>query len=101
MVSVSEENVSGIDTHFRKYRIGGIDTFGIVSPITITKYKYIVWEGSYFRIFGRPQGAYNTQNNSYCILIVIYNVYVQHCTLSCLLLNLIVGNIADNVFVKV
>ena len=34
MVSVSEENVSGIDTHFRKYRIGGIDTFGIVSPIT-------------------------------------------------------------------
>ena len=32
MVSVSEENVSGIDTHFRKYRIGGIDTFGIVSP---------------------------------------------------------------------
>ena len=34
MVSVSEENISGIDTHFRKYRIGGIDTFGIVSPIT-------------------------------------------------------------------
>ena len=34
MVSVSEENVSGIDTHFRKYRIGGINTFGIVSPIT-------------------------------------------------------------------
>ena len=34
MVSVSEENVSGIDTHFRRYRIGGIDTFGIVSPIT-------------------------------------------------------------------
>ena len=38
MVSVSEENVSGIDTHFRKYRIGGIDTFGIVSPIT-TKHE--------------------------------------------------------------
>ena len=35
MVSVSEENISGIDTHFRKYRIGGIDTIGIVSPITI------------------------------------------------------------------
>ena len=34
MVSVSEENVSGIDTHFRKYCIGGIDIFGIVSPIT-------------------------------------------------------------------
>ena len=34
MVSVSEENISGIDTHFRKYRIGGIDTIGIVSPIT-------------------------------------------------------------------
>ena len=34
MVSVSEENVSDIDTHFRKYHIGGIDTFGIVSPIT-------------------------------------------------------------------
>ena len=32
-VSVSEEKVSGIDTHFRKYRIGGIDTFGIISPI--------------------------------------------------------------------
>ena len=34
MVSVLEENISGIDTHFKKYRIGGIDTFGIVSPIT-------------------------------------------------------------------
>ena len=34
MVSVSEENIRGIDTHFRKYRIGGIYTFGIVSPIT-------------------------------------------------------------------
>ena len=34
MVSVSEENVSGIDTHFRKYCIGRIDTFGIISPIT-------------------------------------------------------------------
>ena len=34
MVLVSEENISGIDTHFRKYRIGGIDTFGIVLPIT-------------------------------------------------------------------
>ena len=27
--------VSGINAQFRKYRIGGIDTFGIVSPITI------------------------------------------------------------------
>ena len=33
MVSVSEEKVSGIDTHFRKYRIG----FGIISPITIVQ----------------------------------------------------------------
>ena len=30
MVSVLEENVSGIDPYFRKYRNGGIDTFGIV-----------------------------------------------------------------------
>ena len=37
MVSVSEENISGIDTHFRKYHIGGINTFGIVSPITSNK----------------------------------------------------------------
>ena len=37
MVSVSEENVSGIDTHFRKYRIDGIDTFGIILPITRNK----------------------------------------------------------------
>ena len=34
MVLVSEENISGINTHFRKYHIGGIDTFGIISPIT-------------------------------------------------------------------
>ena len=34
MASVSEEKVSGIDTHFRKCCISGIDTFGIVSPIT-------------------------------------------------------------------
>ena len=40
MVSVSEEKVSGIDTHFRKYRIGGIDTFGIVSPITYLIFLY-------------------------------------------------------------
>ena len=34
MVSVSEENISGIDTHFRKYCIDGINTFGIILPIT-------------------------------------------------------------------
>ena len=34
MTSVSEEKVSDIDTHFRKCCISGIDTFGIVSPIT-------------------------------------------------------------------
>ena len=33
-VSVSKNRVSGIDTHFLKYHIGGINTFGIVSPIT-------------------------------------------------------------------
>ena len=37
MVSVSEKHVSDIDTHFKKYRIGGIDTFGITSPITTVK----------------------------------------------------------------
>ena len=42
MVSVSEEYISGIDTHFRKYRIGGIDTFGIVSPITSYNYHMYV-----------------------------------------------------------
>ena len=33
-VSVSRNRVSGIDTHFKKYCISGIDTFGIISPIT-------------------------------------------------------------------
>ena len=53
IVSVSEENVSGIDTHFRKYRIGGIDTFGIVSPITTSwflDYRYFACLFSWFTV---------------------------------------------------
>ena len=34
MVLVSKYRASGIDTCFWKYRIGGIDIFGIISPIT-------------------------------------------------------------------
>ena len=39
MVLVSEEKVRGIDTHFRMYRIGGTNTFGIVLLITTQKFS--------------------------------------------------------------
>ena len=47
MVSISEENISGINAHFRKYRIGGVDTFGIILPITRAdqKFKEMIFSG--------------------------------------------------------
>ena len=42
MALILEEKISGIDAHFRKYHIGGIDISGIVSPITATAFSYSV-----------------------------------------------------------
>ena len=40
MVSVSEEKVCDIDTHFRKYYISGIDTSGFISTHYYTEENF-------------------------------------------------------------
>ena len=42
--------------------------------VNVNKMQGMIVIDKHFKIFGSPQGAYNTQNNSYCILIVLYNV---------------------------
>jgi len=40
--SISTHIVSSIDTHWKLYRIGGINTFGIISPIVNTSWRAIM-----------------------------------------------------------
>ena len=66
MVSVSEERVSGIYTHFRKYNIGGIDTFGIVSPTATDKALIRVVISRQAVTVELPSRLYSENSDSLC-----------------------------------